>query len=172
VEKVTEVWRPVVGREGLYEVSDQGRVRSLDRWGRGGRGGRYPKLYRGKLRQPHQQKSGHLLLLLHADGQIKGKEIHTLVAEAFIGPRPEGQEVCHNNGDPADNRVENLRYDTHSANLKDSVRHGTQSSIRKTACPEGHPYDVLEGITRRCRTCRRKQQSEAYRRKRDALVVR
>lgn len=50
--------------------------------------------------------------------------VHRLVLEAFVGPRPEGMECCHNNGDPADNRLKNLRWDTRSANNKDKVRHG------------------------------------------------
>jgi hypothetical protein len=51
--------------------------------------------------------------------------VHRLVLFVFVGPCPEGMEACHNNGDRADNRLENLRYDTHSANQGDSIRLGT-----------------------------------------------
>lgn len=60
---------------------------------------------------------------------ISGKmlRVHRLVLLAWVGPPPEGTEACHNNGIPWDNRVENLRWDTHRRNLHDMVRHGTLS---------------------------------------------
>jgi hypothetical protein len=65
---------------------------------------------------------------IHLRASSPGREtthlVHRLVLEAFVGPCPEGMEACHNNGDPADNRLENLRWDTRSANAKDKVRHG------------------------------------------------
>jgi hypothetical protein len=45
--------------------------------------------------------------------------------EAFVGPCPEGMVCCHNDGDPSNNRLENLRFDTHKANCDDKLRHGT-----------------------------------------------
>lgn len=57
--------------------------------------------------------------------------VHRLVLEAFVGPCPEGMEGCHNNGDPADNRLANLRWDTKSANAKDSIRHGTHAGCTR-----------------------------------------
>lgn len=78
--------------------------------------------------------------------------------EAFVGPCPEGMEVCHNNGDCTDNRLENLRYDTKSANMLDRVRHGTHHNANKTQCLRGHLF--TEENTKRtakggraCRTC-------------------
>lgn len=53
------------------------------------------------------------------------KYIHRLVLETFIGPCPDGMECCHNNGNPLDNKLENLRWDTRSNNQLDSIRHGT-----------------------------------------------
>jgi hypothetical protein len=50
-------------------------------------------------------------------------------------------EGCHRNDVPDDNRVENLRWDTRSANVLDSVRNGTHGMASKTHCPQGHPYD-------------------------------
>jgi hypothetical protein len=47
------------------------------------------------------------------------------VLEAFVGPCPEGMQACHNNGNRLDNRLENLRWDTPSANQKDRIHHGT-----------------------------------------------
>ncbi len=93
------------------------------------------------------------------------RTIHTLVAAAFIGPRPDGMDTCHNNGDKTDNRLDNLRYDTKSANAFDTLKHGTNRAANKTHCPLGHEYTTENTyiIVRRsgpkkgrtCRTCRR-----------------
>lgn len=151
-----ETWRPVVGYEETHEVSDQGRVRRLGRmvW-------HYPS-------QAHRFSPERLLKLnlsgpyprvgLNVDGTQRVVAVHRLVAAAFLGPRPAGMQVCHTNGDPTDNRLTNLRYDTSSANNYDQVRHGTHSNARKTHCPQGHPYDdentLWAGQVRRCRICR------------------
>lgn len=58
----------------------------------------------------------------------KSRYVHSLVLEAFVGCRPRNMECCHANGDPSDNRLENLRWDTHKANGEDMVRHGTQKT--------------------------------------------
>lgn len=59
--------------------------------------------------------------------------VHQLVLLAFIGPRPEGMECCHNNGDHTDNRLSNLRWDTHDSNMKDREKHGT--ALRGSSVP-------------------------------------
>lgn len=70
-------------------------------------------------------KTGHLRIRLYKNGKIQNHLIHRLLLEAFIGPCPFGKEVCHNNGDPSNNFIENLRYDTHKNNQKDMTKHGT-----------------------------------------------
>jgi DNA-directed RNA polymerase specialized sigma24 family protein len=52
--------------------------------------------------------------------------VHLIVMEAFVGLRPEGMACCHNDGDPENNRIENLRWDTYQANEDDKLRHGTR----------------------------------------------
>ena len=122
-----ERWLPVVGWEGLYEVSDLGHVRSLDRtvtmrcrWG-----GTCEKRMRGRMLKQFAQLSGHLHVGLF-DGARKepNRLVHDLVTEAFLGPRPPGTEVCHGPGGTADNRLVNLRYDTHLANCEYRTRDG------------------------------------------------
>lgn len=70
---------------------------------------------------------------LYVSFRIAGKPIpllvHRLVLEAFVGPCPEGMEGCHNNGNGLDNRLENLRWDTHQANMDDRRTHATTASI-------------------------------------------
>jgi hypothetical protein len=129
-----EIWRPVVGYEGLYEVSDLGNVRSLDREVVGVRYGKEVtwKL-KGKMLKPCQD--GNYGLLAVKLPLARTRKIHRLVMEAFVGPCPENMEVCHWNGIPSDNRLENLRYDTHSANMQDAIRHGSYHSEK---CKAGY----------------------------------
>lgn len=110
----TEEWRQAIGHEG-YEVSDQGRVRSY--WRQNGTVGSVPRIL-----APATLKSGHLLLSMR---KRRYAYVHQMVAEAFIGPRPEGAQVCHGNSDPADNRLSNLRYDTPRGNTADRAANGT-----------------------------------------------
>ena len=121
---MVEQWRPISGYIGKYEVSDQGRVRSLERVCSTGNGGTRP--VPGRIRALTPNSRGYLGVIL-CDGEAGKKrfEVHTLVAKAFIGPRPKGMEVCHNDGNPSNNTRKNLRYDTHSKNSMDRVNHGT-----------------------------------------------
>lgn len=124
----TERWLPVVGYEGYYEVSDCGRVRSLDRVIEDRRGRRRWLVGR-VLRTCRGNQNGHVMVSLYTEGERGPRWIHRLVLEAFIGPCPEGTECCHNDGNPANNALSNLRWDTPKSNAADSLRHGTHSSL-------------------------------------------
>jgi hypothetical protein len=125
-----ETWKPVVGRETEYEVSDLGKVRSLDRsWKQLGNGGKYyTRNQKGKMLKPGLASSGYPTVAL---GRGRTKTVHSLVAEAFIGPRPEGCEVRHKNGVRDDPRACNLEYGTRTENIYDAVKHGTWMSERR-----------------------------------------
>ena len=132
-----EQWKPVNGYEGIYEVSSQGRVRSLDRTVTYSDG--RARLFKSKvLSATLNQRGGYPAVSLWKQGKHQVRTVHSLVAEAFIGPRPEGMDVCHNDGDPTNNHVENLRYGTRSDNILDKVRHGTHNNAAKTHCKRGH----------------------------------
>lgn len=129
-----ERWLPIVGYEGLYEVSDHGRVRSLGGTGLHGK----PKSTR--LRKLTPKDSGHLQVDLWRDNSRRMRKVHQLVLEAFIGPRPgHGYDGCHWDGDPANNHVSNLRWDTKLGNAADTRRHGTHNNTKRTHCLRGHP---------------------------------
>lgn len=131
-----EEWRAVVGYEGHYEVSNQGRLRSLDRVVEYKNG--VERMHKGKVLKLGKHKFGYLKVELHKDGKITHTNIHRLVLEAFTGPCPDGMEACHNDGNPTNNTIENLRWGTRSENRQDAVKHGTQSETARTHCPRGH----------------------------------
>lgn len=118
---VFEVWRDIPGEEGRYQVSNQGRVRSVCRESIGKDGRAWS--FTGQLLRPVPfNVTGHVSVALgHANNK---KSVHYLVTLAFYGPRPEGTEVLHKNGDPADNRLVNLTYGTRQENIFDVYRHG------------------------------------------------
>src|SRR6185437_6200778 len=119
----TERWLPVVGYEGHYEVSYAGRVRSLDRTLPYGNG--FFRKHKGViLAQSDFDDYGHKGVVLSMRGVHVQASVHRLALTAFIGPCTDGLIGCHNNGDPADNRLSNLRWDTYSENNLDRVRHG------------------------------------------------
>jgi NUMOD4 motif/HNH endonuclease len=121
---VTVAWLPVTGYEGMYEVSSSGQVRSLPRKNR---------LAERILKPTYGHRYGYAMVALCRDGKVVRRTVHSLVAEAFIGPCPPGQEVRHG---PVrlDNHAGNLSYGTHAENMADMVRDGT---ARK---PSGRPW--------------------------------
>lgn len=99
-----------------YAISRDGRVWSKPR--------KY-STHNGKWLIPQCKVDGHLGLRLSERGQGYSRPIHRLMLETFIGPRPDGLECRHLNGNKQDNRLSNLCWGTRSENEKDKVRHGT-----------------------------------------------
>lgn len=176
-----EVWLPVVGYEGRYEVSNLGRVRSLDRVVI--RGNNIHQPMRGRILKPwgkggEGDRAHQVVTLGHYDRHY----VHTLVLEAFTGPRPDGHEGCHNDGNPLNNRADNLRWDTASANQRDRLTHGTHHYARRTHCKHGHEYtpentrwrirkgprNVTPSHARECLTCVRATGRATAQRRRQA----
>lgn len=162
-----EKWKPIKGYEQSYEASDQGRIRSIDRLVVDSLGRR--RKYQGCILSPGAQPpSGHLHVNLKVGGGSFSRAVHAIVLETFVGPCPPGLECCHENGDPSDNRVSNLRWDTRSSNVQDALRHGTHSQASKTHCPHGHEYTAANtlpangGRGRRCRECHRISSAERF----------
>lgn len=117
-----ERWRPVVGFEGLYEVSELGGVRSLARIVH--YSGRFTRRHAARTLRAGIGERRHLLVALQRDKFRKTGWIHRLVLEAFVGPCPEGMQCRHLDGDPANNRLSNLKWGTPKENQADRERHG------------------------------------------------
>lgn len=118
-----EIWLAVPGYEGVYEVSNFGRVRSLlrlvnSRWGKVMRKG-------VTLRPGLVMPGGYRQVALQRDGVTTPRYVHDLVLEAFVGPAPAGHECRHLDGDSENNRLDNLAWGTRLENAQDKMRHGT-----------------------------------------------
>lgn len=127
-----EVWKDVVGYEGLYQVSNYGNVRSIDRYvsGRWGK-----QLRKGKmLSQRKRCKTDHYLSVpLWKENKLSQKMVHRLVADAFLGNQPEKQ-INHKDENPENNRLDNLEWVTpyenmHYNDLIDRINHRNKRKI-------------------------------------------
>lgn len=97
--------------------------------------GRYPRIgdHAWRLLKPDYSRDGHASLWLSQGGKQVRHYVHHLILWAFVGPAPDGMEACHRNGDRADNRIENLRWDTHAGNQADNIRNGTTTKGTRNA---------------------------------------
>lgn len=120
-----EIWKDIPGYEGKYQASNLGNIRSVDRplVCSAQKHAEYTRMMKGRiLRAARFCKGGHLSVVL---GHGKnGSPVHQLIALTFLGPCPEGMEVLHGNGNPTDNRINNLRYGTRTENILDVLRQG------------------------------------------------
>jgi hypothetical protein len=126
-----ERWLPIPGHDG-YEVSDHGRVRSLDRAVLC-KNGRLMRL-RGKLLKPQARTGGHMWIQFGPEA----RSVHSLVLEAFVGPRPTDLVACHWDDVPSNNHLSNLRWGSLSDNMRDRIRNGKHSQSKRTHCPRSH----------------------------------
>lgn len=155
-----EEWRPVLGYEGQYEVSNLGRVRSLDRVL--SVTGQRDRLNKGRMLRPGIGSTGYYLVSLALNGISKTHKIHRLVALAFVDGYKPGLIVCHRDNNSLNNEAINLRWGTYESNSLDAVESGTwcnQNSVR-THCKTGHPLAgdnlyIRPNGNRTCRECAR-----------------
>lgn len=154
-----EIWKPVIGYEGFYEVSNKGRVRSLDREiTQAGKGGtQFTRRFKGKEIKSAPQVGGYLKTRLSKYGKRANPLVHRVVLEAFVGPCPEGMETRHLDSDPTNNCLENLVWGTVEENRRDTANLGNHPSQKRKVCPRGHkleaPNLVKSSPHRRCRAC-------------------
>ena len=148
-----EHWLPVVGYEGLYEVSDLGHVK---------RSAPGPGTWVGRVLQENYIKNHGVVALYSAQGR-RLKYVSRLVLEAFVGPPSEvAYFALHKDDDPRNNTPDNLYWGSHLDNKRDEVRNGHNYNARKTHCKNGHEYtdentETSKSGKRSCRTCRRER---------------
>lgn len=119
-----EQWRRIAGWN--YDISSMGRVRNAKT---------------GLIRSNDYDRHGYPRILLCNGPTVRKRFlVHHLVAAAFIGPKPDGQEVRHINDVRNDNRSDNLTYGTRSDNMYDSIRNGSHNRASRTHCCRGHEY--------------------------------
>lgn len=123
---MNEIWLPIQGFVGLYEVSDLGRVRSLDRRVCDSRG--FFRHLRGCVLKPQSQPSGHLHVNLSREGVKHQTLVHDIVTRTFLGVKPKGAWVRHLNGAHALNSLWNLEYNTPQVNVTDMYVHGSRKT--------------------------------------------
>lgn len=112
-----------------YEVSEFGQIRNAAN---------------GRLRTPINDR-GYNLFVFRIGGRRKSARAHTLVAKAFIGPKPFPRaEACHCNGQKSNNHFTNIRWDTHAANCADKVVHGVSTPGEKNPFSKLEESQVLE----------------------------
>jgi len=131
-----EIWKDVVGFDGVYKVSNLGRV--------------YSTLSKKVLKQM-PRRHGYLSVWLYGNGGISGRNgkaysVHRLVAEAFCEKRDGANEVNHLNEDKTDNRAENLEWCTHQENSKHGTR-GARISARNTNGKQSKPVYAYDKVT-------------------------
>lgn len=114
LQYINEVWKPVRGYFNLYEVSNYGRVRSLN----------YHHTDKERILSPFKNSGGYLIVGLYKDEKRKKYRIHRLVWEAFNGPIPKGMQINHLNEDKTDCSLTNLSLVTPKENINYGTRNG------------------------------------------------
>ena len=139
---MSEEWRSVVGYEGLYEVSNTGQVRSLDRYVKG----KSYRLHKGKVLSPGKNSRGYLSAVLSYNGKHKAITVHRLVAEAFL-PNPDNlPEINHKDEDKTNNSVDNLEWCDRSYNNNYGTR---KDKERDTKIKNGYWTGLRSGLSKK-----------------------
>ena len=140
-----ELWQPIDGYLGLYEVSNLGRVRSLDRVlaKRGRAGAMTTQHLKGKKLKSARATHGYLTVSLWKKNKGQTHCVHVLVANAFIGDSANA-DVNHKDGDKLNNAASNLEICTRSENMKHAYRLGLWNGNQRVRPPKDHPQPFCD----------------------------
>ena len=127
-----EIWKDIVGYEGLYQVSNLGRIRSLDRYVNSAIKNSNKVIKKGKILKPNPNWNNYLQVHLSKNGKGKMSVVHRLVAQTFI-PNPNNlPQVNHIDGNKFNNSIENLEWCTAKENINHSWKLGLSKSYQHT----------------------------------------
>ena len=160
-----EFWVPIVGYEGYYEVSNYGKVRSLDRTITVDRQSySYDKRLKSIEKAIGLDGNGRPKVELDKYGKSHSINIHVLVAQHFVLGRKPGLIVCHKDGNEMNNHASNLYWGTYIENAQDTIKHGNNYHLNKELCPRKHKLQEPNLRTsnakyRRCLSCKKAQDS-------------
>lgn len=118
-----EIWKPINGWEGLYEISSFGRLKACEKNIRGVNDSK--RRIKERVINSYKNQTDYLCARLWLNKKITTVQIHTLVLETFKGPRPKGMIGLHNDGNHRNNRLSNLRWGTYKENSQDAIHHKT-----------------------------------------------
>lgn len=117
-----EIWKDIEGYEGYYQVSNLGRVRSLDHIANSANG--VPQRHKGKILKQSVRKLGYMRVHVSRDGVAASISVHRLVAAAFC-ERPDGMNVVnHIDNNPSNNRADNLEWTDYKGNMQHAAKQG------------------------------------------------
>ena len=141
---MNEIWKDIEGYEGLYQVSNLGRIKSLPHFRNNGSGGYMQK---SKILKYGRNRKNYLSINLCKNGVCKQFSVHRLVAQTFI-PNPENKpEIDHIDANPLNNMVENLRWVTHKENMNNPLSRKKQSvSMQGKKYPQGKEHKQSKSI--------------------------
>lgn len=118
-----EIWKNILDYDGVYQVSNYGKVRSTGMWVVSNNSNNGLQFKKGKPLKQFKDKAGYHKVTLCYKGR-KQKFVHHLVLETFHSKRPHNKECCHNDGNPSNNFISNLRWGTHLENNLDKETYG------------------------------------------------
>lgn len=143
MENLVEIWKPIKNYEGLYEVSNFGRVKSLSKW--------LGNYYRNeKILKQEKEWCGYLRVALSKDSKVKHFKVHRLVAETFIPNTDNLPQVNHKDENKLNNHVENLEW----MSAKDNTNYGT--GIERRSKSKSKPvlqFDLQGNFIREWKSC-------------------
>jgi len=126
-----EIWKDIPEYEGLYQASNFGNIKSL----KGKRGS-----IDDRILKPGKDNKGYLYVILRKNNKSKKYFVHYLILLSFVGKRKEGEVTRHLDGNPINNRFENIVNGTKRENQKDRIRHNKMGGMFKT----GHKNTIGE----------------------------